>query len=145
MRKLFFNALIISIGLTASIDDIAAQPVRGNILEEVIITHENGYHIIEVSFPFRIRYQSHFPDRHGKELRIRLQPVQVATTDIDAVFRRESVIPQYASVVALDEVTYEGDIESGTQLTITFTEDVSYEVIPDPDYTHIRIMILSIN
>jgi hypothetical protein len=122
-----------------------AQPVRDRILEEVTITHENGHHIIEINFPFRIRYQSHFPDRHGKELRIRLQPVRVAATDIDAVFRRESVVPQYASVIALDEVTYEGDIKSGTQLTLTFTEDVTYEVRPAPDYTHIRIIILSIN
>lgn len=121
------------------------QPVRDKILEDVSIEQVDGHYLVDVKFSFRFRYQSHFPTDSGSELRIRLQPVRVATADVDAIFKRESVVPHHADVVALDEVTYEGDIESGTQLTLTFTKNVSYEVIPDPDYTHIRILILSIN
>lgn len=122
-----------------------AQPVRGRILEDVVISHDGGHHIIEIHLPFRFRYLSHFPAKSGDELRIRLQPVNVSADDAKAVFKRESVVPKYASVVALDEVVYEGDVESGAQLTLFFTRMVSYEVVPDPDYTHIRIVVLSIN
>jgi hypothetical protein len=69
----------------------------------------------------------------------------VATADSDAVFKRESVVPRYASVVALDEVIYEGDIDTGIQLTLFFTKNVSYEIVPDSDFTHIRVVVLSIN
>lgn len=143
-KKSVLDGLILFILLAAFTLSILSQPARDRVLEDVTIHHDDGHHVIEIQFPFRVRYQSHFPPRSGSELRIRLQPVSVATADIDAVFKRESVVPRYADVVALDEVIYEGDIDTGAQLTLLFSDRVTYEVIPDPDYTHIRVVVLGI-
>lgn len=137
-----FHSLVILTVLAVFTTAGAAPPVRDKILENVSIIHVDGQHIIEVKFPFRVRYQSHFPPDSGTELHIRLQPVRVATSDIEAVFERESVFPRYRDTVSLDEVIYEGDIQTGAQLTLLFTRNVSYEVRPGSDYTKIRIFVL---
>lgn len=135
---------LVTLLLMVSVATVFAQPARNIVLDDVSIIHADTYHVIEIHLPFRFSYLSHFPTDHGKELRIRIRPINVAESDKEAIVARESIVPRYAEVVSLDEVIYEGDINSGPQLTLLFTDNVSYEVIPDADYTHIRIVILSI-
>jgi hypothetical protein len=120
----------------------AAAPVRDRVLDEVQIIRHNGERIIEVNFSFPLRYQSHFPATNGDELRIRLRPLRVPLSDLSAVSQREALVPENARAVALDEVTYEGDVEGGPYLTLTFTRPVHYEVIPGSDFRSVNIVVV---
>jgi hypothetical protein len=122
----------------------SAPPVRDKVLDEVEIVDTDGEVSVEVRFSFPLRYRSHFPPDDGEELRVRLRPVRVPVSDVNAVPRRESVIPPYGDAAAVDEVIYEGDIEGGPYLTIRFTRSVHYRVIPGSDYRSIRVIVGSI-
>lgn len=121
-----------------------APPVRDRVLDEVSLVQSEEELYVEVLFSFPLRYRSHFPEDRARELRIRLQPVRVPASDLDAVPQRESVVPQYADVVSLEEVIYEGDIEGGPYLTVRFTRPVRYQVIPGSDYRSMRIVVQSV-
>jgi hypothetical protein len=118
-------------------------PVRDKVLDEVEIVESEGNVFVEVLFSFPLRYRSHFPQENGDELRIQLQPVRVPVSDVNAVPRREAVVPRYADVASVDEVIYEGDITGGPYLTVRFTRPVSYQVVPGSDYRSVRVIIRS--
>jgi hypothetical protein len=122
-----------------------APPVRDKVLQDVNVVRDDGNVYLEVLFSFPLRYRSHFPADRGDELRVRLQLVRVPVSDLDAVPRRESVVPHDADAVAVDEVMYEGDIEGGPYLTVRFTRPVSYQVIPGSDYRSIRVILQSLD
>jgi len=92
-----------------------------------------------------LRYRSHFPQQRGEQLRISLSPVRIPTSDMNAAFKREGVVPRHAEDVAIDEVIYEGDSEGGFYLIINFTRPVSYEVIPGSDYRSMSILVRSLD
>lgn len=123
---------------------LSAPPVRDKILDDVVLTFSDESTVLEVSLTFPLRYQSHFPQTEGTELRIRLKPVRVPSSDLDAVFRREAVTPRYGENAAVDEVIYEGDVAGGPYLTVRFTRIMHYEVIPAPDYRSINIVLQGI-
>ena len=136
--------LLIAMLVFAAAGIHSAPPVRDKVLEEVDLIQHDGELFIEVLFSFPMRYRSHFPADHGEELRIRLLPVRVPSSDLDAVPRRESVIPEYAGAASVDEVIYEGDIAGGPYLTVRFTRPVRYQVIPGADYRSIRVIVQSV-
>ena len=120
---------------------LIASPVRNKILEEVTIWHSDEIPVLEVKLSFMFSYLGHFPPGGGKELRIRLKPVQVAPSDRQSVFHRESVRPLDGEQFAIDEVVYEGDVKEGPWLTIHFTRPVHYRVLPNADYRGIKIYL----
>ena len=115
------------------------------MLEEVLVIEKYGQPVIEVQFSFPLRYLSHFPQEGGEELRIRLRPVRIPSSDLDAAFKREGVVPEYAEAAAVSDVIYEGDVQGGPYLTVIFTQAVTYEVIPGSDYRSMKIIILSLD
>ena len=123
----------------------SAPPVRDKVLEEVQVLINDGQLVIEVQFSFPLRYRSHFPQQSGEELRISLSPIRIPSSDLNAAFQREGVVPRHAEDVAIDEVIYEGDSEGGPYLTLSFTREVSYEVIPGSDYRSMSIVVRSLD
>lgn len=113
------------------------------MLEDVRIVLTDFQAAIEIRFPFRLQYLSHFPAEQGRELRIRFQPVQIPESDRDAVFRRESVVPRFRELVNLESVDYEGDIDQGVYVTLRFSTAVTYEVTPQPDFTGVQINVVA--
>ena len=142
-KKIVWGTLFTVVSLLLATWSYTAPPVRDKVLDEVSIEQSDGTIFVEVLFSFPLRYRSHFPVESGEELRIRLQPVRVPVSDLNAVPRRESVIPQYADVASVDEVIYEGDIEGGPYLTVRFTRPVRYQVIPGSDYRSVRVVVQS--
>jgi hypothetical protein len=120
---------------------ILAQPVRDRIIDDAVIEPRAGHIFLEVSLTLPFRYLSHIPLDGGRELRVRIQPVQVAGSDRDAVFKREAVMPPDADVAAVDQVIYEGDAPDGPWLTVRFTRAVRFQVIPGADYRRVIIEI----
>ena len=139
--SILLAALVIGIGGWA----LSAAPVRDRVLERVDLNIIDEQVILNVQLSFPFRYLSHFPLDESRELRIRLQPVRVPSSDIGAVSRREGVVPADADSAAVDEVIYEGDIAGGPYLTIRFTGTMRYEVIPGADYRSINILLHSIH
>jgi hypothetical protein len=120
---------------------ISAQPARDKIIDSALLGVVDGHVVLQVKLTFPFRYQSHFPQETGEELRIRLTPVRIPPSDLNAVFRRESIVPPSADTVAIDEVVYEGDAAGGPYLTVRFTQRVRYQVIQGGDYRSLNIVI----
>lgn len=140
LPALLFAALVVF----AVTENHSAPPVRDKVLEEVQVLENDGQFMLEVRFSFPLRYRSHFPQQNGQQLHIRLAPVRIPASDLNAAFRREGVVPRHAEDVAIDEVIYEGDSDGGPYLIVNFTRTVSYEVIPGSDYRSVSIAVRSI-
>ncbi len=123
---------------------IQAEPVRNKIIASALLKVESGQTFLNVRLTFPFRYLSHFPQVTGEELRVRIQPVNVPSSDLNAAFMREGIVPPDAYIAAIDEVIYEGDSVSGPWLTIRFTRPVRYQVIPGGDYRSVTIEILEL-
>jgi len=119
----------------------SGQPARDRIIESALINVDDGYVLLEVRLTYPFRYLSHFPQETGSELRIRIVPVRVPSSDVGAVFRNEGLVPPDADIAAVDQVLYEGDNPDGPYLTIRFTRPVRYQVIPGSDYRSMNIVI----
>ncbi len=119
----------------------ASQPVRDRILDDVSVTPTDGHYAIKVSFTTPVRYQTHFPAHTGDDLSIQLQPIGVPFSELDAVIKRESVRPPHSGAIGLMEVIYEGDIEGGPFLTLHFDHAVTFEVIQEPDFRSLTVLV----
>jgi hypothetical protein len=119
----------------------SGQPARDRIIESALINVDDGHVLLEVRLTYPFRYLSHFPQETGSELRIRIVPVRVPSSDVGAVFRNEGLVPPDADIAAVDQVLYEGDNPDGPYLTIRFTRPVRYQVIPGSDYRSMNIVI----
>ena len=144
-QKILPAILLAALVLFIAAENHSAPPVRDKVLEEVEVLKNNGQSVIEVQFSFPLRYRSHFPQQSGEELRIRLFPVRIPSSDLNAAFQREGVVPRDAEDVAIDEVIYEGDSEGGPYLILNFTRPVSYEVIPGSDFRSMSIVVRSLD
>ena len=123
---------------------IQAEPAGDKIIASALLKLEGDNTLLDVQLTFPFRYLSHFPQETGDELRIRIMPVSVPSSDLNAVFRREGVVPPDADIAAIDEVIYEGDSTNGPWLTVRFTRPVRYQVIPGSDYRSVTIVILEL-
>ncbi len=137
------SLLLIAAGVMFAAHVTTAQPARDRMLDDVRIVLTDESAVVDIHFPFRLQYLSHFPADGGRELRIRFRPVQIPDSDRDAVYKREAVVPRYGEVVKLDEVDYEGDIDQDVYTTLRFSVPVTYEVTADPDFTGVYVKILS--
>ena len=120
---------------------LSGQQARDKIIESADISVDAGHVLLKVKLTYPFRYLSHFPQETGRELRIRIAPVRVPSSDVDAVYTNEGLTPQDAEVAAVDEVLYEGDTPNGPYITVRFTRPVRYEVIPGSDYRSVDIII----
>lgn len=129
------------VSLLLTLAAVWSQPVRDRILDDVSITPTDGHYAIKVSFTTPVRYETHFPAHTGDDLRIQLQPVGVPFSELDAVIKRESVRPPDSGAIGLMEVIYEGDIEGGPFLTLHFDHAVTFEVIQEPDFRSLTVLV----
>jgi hypothetical protein len=120
---------------------LSGQPARDKIIDSALINVDAGHVLLDVRLTFPFRYLSHFPQETGSELRIRIVPVRVPSSDLDAVFQNEGLVPPDAEIAAIDQVLYEGDNPDGPYLTIRFNRPVRYQVIPGSDYRSVNIII----
>jgi hypothetical protein len=123
---------------------ILAQPVRDRIIDSALIEPNADHVFLNIALTLPFRYLSHVPLDTGSEVRIRIRPVQVPTSDRGAVFEREAVVPPDGDVALVDIVVYEGDAPDGPWLTVRFSHPVRFQVIPRADYRSITIDIQEI-
>lgn len=98
-----------------------AQTVSDRTLSDLKVDNVGGCATLTVNFNIRVQMLSHFPDSSGRELHIRLRPLDAAGNSRDSL-RTPTTVP------ALRSIEYEGDNASGPVLSLFFTHDMRFEV-----------------
>lgn len=120
---------------------VDSEPVRKKILDSLDVHETDAVTTVRISLTTRVRYDSHFPYESGKELRIRITPFGISADDLQALYKRETLVPFDHENLPLDEVVYEGDIEGGPYLTLFFNHCVDFWVEQGRDSRSIVVYV----
>ena len=121
-----------------------SQPVRDRILDVIDVEHTRDGTVIRIGMTIPVRYIRHYPYESGNELRIKVLPFDVRTSDRDALHKRESLVPFNDDPPELREVVYEGDVDGGPFLTLLFDHEVHYAVEQGRDSRSIVVQLLPV-
>lgn len=134
-------ALVIVAGLLIPFPEPWAQPVRDRVLEDVLVAETPDAWEIHVGLSFPARYQRHFPQERGTELRVSMQPLAVSDVDRSELAGRESVRPPSGRPLGLEEVIWEGDMTEGPVITLLFARPVSFWVRQGNDFRSLVVTV----
>jgi len=124
---------------------VMAQPARGRIIANVVVTEQMDRTELGVEFTFPVRYMRHFPEDYGDTIEIQLKPVVVSEIDADLLQYRESIrLPETGAVPLLD-ISYEGDLPGGPYLTVRFHAPVAFAVKQGTDFRSLTITVFNNN
>ena len=121
-----------------------SQPVRDRLLDVIDVEHTRDGTLIRIEMTIPVRYIRHYPYESGNELRIKVLPFDVRTSDREALHKRESLVPFNDDPPELREVVYEGDVDGGPFLTLLFDHEVHYEVEQGRDSRSIVVHLLPV-
>ncbi len=118
-----------------------------NVLEklEARITAEGSE--ITIRFAVPVSYVGHHPQRQGKYLVVRIDPVgrlrnSIASPGEANDYSRTEVLSWTATdELPLQEVEYEGSNPSGPIIELTFTRKVAYKVVPGKDMRSLTVIV----
>jgi tetratricopeptide (TPR) repeat protein len=106
-----------------------AEPVIDEFVSGARVSAANGCAMLRVHFNVRVRYVGHFPQDHGDELRITLQPIDPTLLGQLKLIRREGVIVDDAAAAGIRGVTLDLDDASvGPTLRVQFFRSVAFDV-----------------
>ncbi len=128
-----FNRLLLSgssvVAIAAGVSLVAlpsvafGQAVSDRNLSDVHVDSVGGCSTLTINFNIRVQLISYFPQGNGRELHIRIKPLDVGS----AISRRESLrVP--ASAPSVRSIEYESDNSSGPTLTLNFTRNMQFSV-----------------
>ena len=112
------------------------QAVADRTLSDVRVENVGTCSTLTINFNIRIQMLSYFPTEDGREVHVRVRPLDPGA---NSVLRESLRTPE--SVKALRSITYEGDNPSGPVLSLYFTRDMRFEVEPgrEPQSLVIRL------
>ncbi|VAW63441.1 hypothetical protein MNBD_GAMMA11-2518 [hydrothermal vent metagenome] len=149
---------LLLIGVFAGVlsGSLNAQTVAQDVLDDIVITRSGFTGVVKIKFRVPLRYISHNPKKIGKEIRIRVGVVannnarrnpninnRGFNSGSENEFRpnlRESLTPRYEFSFGLDEVSYE-TVLGENYLTLYFKDNVSFEIVQDPSYRSISVVL----
>lgn len=115
--------------LSATVGPARAEPVIDEFVSGARVSAANGCALLKVNFHVRVRYIGHFPQDHGDELRITLQPIDPSILGQLRLVRREGVIVDDSALAGIRAVTLDLDDASvGPTLRIQFYRSVAFDV-----------------
>ena len=120
---------------------VSSEPVRKKILDQLDVREGEEVTTVHISLTSPVRYIRHFPYESGEELRIKINLFDVSRDNRQAFFSRETLVPFSTEDLPLDELVYEGDIESGPYLTLFFSRRVDFWVQQGTDSRSIVVYI----
>jgi len=133
--------VLLMLGVVLFAQLVDSEPVRKKILDSLDIRETDAVTTVRISLTTRVRYDSHFPYESGKVLRIRIKPFGISVDDLNALFKRETLVPFDHEDLPLDEVVYEGDIEGGPYITLFFNRCVDFWVEQGRDSRSIMVYL----
>jgi SPOR domain len=101
------------------ISDAYAQTVSDRVLSDVSVQTTGACATVTIDFNVRVQFLSFFPQTSGRELHIRIKPLEGTS------FNRES-LRSPTDVPAMRSIEYEGDNAAGPILSIFFNRDVQF-------------------
>lgn len=116
--------LLAGAGITAALcssNSAYAQPVSDRVLSDVSATSVGSCAVMTINFNINIQILSFFPQTGGRELHVRVKPLE------GRPLSRESLRAP-TDVSALRSIEYEGDNASGPVLSLFFNRDVKFDV-----------------
>lgn len=104
-------------------EDVYAQSVADRVLSDVRVNTSGTCATLTVNFNIRVQVLSFFPQTSGRELHVRVKPLD---QDFSRLARESLRTP--SGVPALRSIEFEGDNPSGPVLSLFFTRDVRFDV-----------------
>ena len=92
-------------------------------MSDVQVQHVGQCSTLSINFNIRVQVLSYFPTNSGREVHVRVRPLDVGALGLI----RESLRTP-SSVRALRSIEYEGDNPSGPVLSLFFSHDMRFEV-----------------
>lgn len=122
------------------------EPVLNQVLSgaRVIQSVGSSCPAIRIGFNFRVRYVSHFPVNGGRELRIKVRPLNRINASKNFLIPRESAIAPNLPGVDIRGIVFEAN-GSGPVLMIYFDRKVAYKVSQGSDFTSILVRVAGPN
>lgn len=133
--------LLLVLGVMLIAQLVESAPVRKKILDTLDVLEGEAVTTLRIGLTTRVRYVRHFPYESGQELRIKITPFDISSDNADALFRRETLVPSGHEDLPLNEVVYEGDIENGPYLTLSFSRCVDFWVEQGRDSRSIVVYV----
>lgn len=138
--ELSFSALVLFVAIfLIPVAPSNSEPVLDRALSDVRILQQNGCTRLRIGFNFRVRYQSHFPLKEGKELRIVVRPIDRIPPSLKSSVKREAARP--SSIATIDAIDFELNRAEGPTLFIYFNDATQFKVSQGPDFTSIVLAI----
>ncbi len=100
---------------------VQAQSVSDRVLSDVSASTVGTCSVMTVTFNIRVQVLSFFPQTSGRELHIRIKPLQGSP-------RLRESLRAPSGVAGLRSIEYEGDNAAGPVLSLFFTRDVHFDV-----------------
>lgn len=119
----------------------SAEPVLDRVLSGAQIIAGKSCEKLEIAFNLRIAYANHFPVGSGRELRIRLRPLDRAQAAAEILTRRESVRAPTGKLSRLRAIEFEAGDAAGPVLIVQFDGPVHYQVAQGPQFQSIVVAI----
>ena len=130
----------LSLALIASRVD--AEPLLDRVLSDASVHTQTGCWILRIGFNFRVRYISHFPGEKGRELRIKVQPIdRRGKAPYEGGLKREALVPPRAPGLALSEIEFETARSDGPTLVLHFERTTAFKVAQGRDFGSIIVSV----
>jgi len=99
------------------------QSVADRMLSDVKVDNVGSCSTLTINFNIRIQVLSSFPSTSGRELHVRIRPLDPGSaSQLSESLRTPTSVPELRSI------EYEGDNPSGPVLSLFFTHDMRFEV-----------------
>jgi hypothetical protein len=109
------------VGGLCPITDAYAQSVSDRVLSDVSVQSIGDCATVTIDFNIRVQFLSFFPQTSGRELHIRIKPLEGSSLNRESL-RSPTAVP------ALRSIEYEGDNAAGPILSLFFNRDVQFTV-----------------
>ena len=141
-KRTCFLPLIVMLSLVLLPASIYAQSIAENVLDDVFISKSDYTGIIKIKFRLPVRYISHSPKSSTSKIRIKVDVISKVRNEIknEEFPVRESIVPQYRHSFGLEEVIYE-TVGRDNYVTLYFNKDVSFEIVQDPSYRSLNVVV----
>ena len=118
----------------------AAQIVSDSVLSRAKVSGTESCAQLTIEFNTSVQYQSHFPEQHGRQLRISLLPIVRSGAALRGRQEEGLRVPR-SKLIDVQNISLDASDPSGPKLIIDFDRDVYWTVSQGGDFTSIVIAL----